>query len=215
MTASAVHDRQSKRRFVCLTSPHLITALRQQASEKIKNGTARCSDAVAASAEALQVLYQLSSAPDTAVDGLKLLHELQTYQVELDMQLEQLQANELESGHELSCYRMFFEMAATGCLLLRTDGVIMDCNLSAARLFDTVKEQLLGQPVDSLVNTESKAQLKTALTRLQSGDTSTNKILTTTPAQAGLHSLELSITLSPDRRAIMMMVTDDEPKLLS
>ena len=170
---------------------------------------------MAASAEALQVLYQLSSTPDTAVDGLKLLHELQTYQVELDMQLEQLKANELESDHELSCYRMFFQMAATGCLLLRTDGVIMDCNQSAARLFDTVKEQILGQPVDSLLSTESKAQLKTALTRLQSGDTSTHKILATTPAQAGLHSLELSITLSQDRRAIMMMVTDDEPKLLS
>ena len=128
------------------------TLLRQQANEKLKNGTAQCSDVVAASADALAVLYKLSHSPDTAVDGLKLLHELQTYQVELDMQLEQLKANELESDHELSCYRMFFEMAATGCMLLRTDGVIMDCNLSAARLFDTVKEQLLGQPVDSLLH---------------------------------------------------------------
>ncbi|CAI3795346.1 PAS domain-containing protein [Rheinheimera sp. MM224] len=196
-------------------TPESSNLLRQQASDRLKNGTAQCSDIVTASADALSVLYKLSSSPDTAVDGLKLLHELQTYQVELDMQLEQLKANELESGHELSCYRMFFEMAATGCMLLRTDGVIMDCNLSAARLFDTVKEQLLGQPVDSLLSTESKAQLKTALTRLQSGDTSTNKILTTNPAQTGRHSLELSITLSPDRRAIMMMVTDEEPKLVN
>ncbi|OGO78324.1 MAG: hypothetical protein A2203_12100 [Chromatiales bacterium RIFOXYA1_FULL_46_5] len=110
---------------------------------------------------------------------------------------------------------MFFEMAATGCMLLRTDGVIMDCNLSAARLFDTVKEQLLGQPVDSLLHSESKVQLRAALARLQSGDTSTNKILTSTPVGAGQHSMELSITLSPDRRAIMMMVSDDEPKLFS
>jgi PAS domain S-box-containing protein len=197
------------------TPPHLITALRQQASEKIKNGTARCSDAVAASAEALQVIYQLSSEPDTAVDGLKLLHELQTYQVELDMQLEQLQANELESDHELSCYRMFFEMATSGCLLLRTDGVIMDCNLSAARLFGTVKEQLLGQSVDSMLSPASKPQLNAAIARLQSGDVRTNKILTARPADAGLHSLELNISLSPDRRAMMMMVTEDEPKLLS
>lgn len=189
------------------------TSLRQQAKERLKDGTAQCSDVVAASAEALAVLYQLSSAPDTAGEGLKLLHELQTYQVELDMQLEQLQANELESDHELSCYRMFFEMAATGCMLLRTDGVIMDCNLSAARLFDTVKEQLLGQPIDSLLSTESKAQLRAALARVQSGDTSTNKILTTTPAHAGRHSLELNMTLTPDRRAIMMMLIDDDPKL--
>ncbi len=198
------------------TNPHKdATSLRQQAKERLKDGTAQYSDVVAASSEALAVLHQLSSAPDTAGDGLKLLHELQTYQVELDMQLEQLQANELESHHELSCYRMFFQMAATGCMLLRTDGVIMDCNLSAARLFDTVKEQLLGQPLDSLLGIESKAQLKTTLTRLQTGDTSTNKILTTTPVHAGQHSLELSITLTPDRRAIMMMVTDDKPKLLS
>ncbi|EGM78346.1 PAS domain S-box [Rheinheimera sp. A13L] len=192
-----------------------FTSLRQQANERIKNGTAKCSDTVAASAEALAVLYQLSNEPDTAVDGLKLLHELQTYQVELDMQLEQLQANELESNHELSCYRMFFEMAPVGCMLLRTDGVIMDCNLAAARLFGTVTEQLLGQPVDSLLNNESKAQLRAALARLQSGDTSLNKILTTSPAQQGQQSLELNISLSPDRRAIMMMVCDDEPKLPS
>lgn len=197
------------------TRPQHITPLRQQASDKIKEGTARCSDAVAASVEALQVLYQLSSEPDTAVDGLKLLHELQTYQVELDMQLEQLQANELESDHELSCYRMFFEMATSGCLLLRTDGVIMDCNLAAARLFGTVKEQLLGQSVDSLLSTASKPQLNAAIARLQSGDVRTNKILTSRPADSGLHSLELHISLSPDRRAIMMMVTEDGPKLLS
>lgn len=198
------------------TNPHKdVTSLRQQAKERLKDGTAQCSDVVAASSEALAVLYQLSSAPDTAGDGLKLLHELQTYQVELDMQLEQLQANELESDHELSCYRMFFQMAATGCMLLRTDGMIMDCNLSAARLFDTVKEQLLGQPLDSLLGIESKAQLQTALTRLQSGDTNTNKILTTSPVYAGQHSLELSMILTPDRRAIMMMLTDDKPKLLS
>lgn len=192
-----------------------INVLRQQANDRLKQGITQCSDVVTASAEALSVLYKLSHAPDTAVDGLKLLHELQTYQVELDMQLEQLKANELESGHELNCYRMFFEMAATGCLLLRTDGVIMDCNLSAARLFDTVKEQLLGQSVDALLSTESKVQLRAVLARLQNGDLNTNKILTTTPAHSGQHSLELSVTLSPDRRAIMMMVAEDEPKLIS
>lgn len=190
-------------------------ALRQQANERLKNGTAQFSDVVAASAEALSVLYQLSNSPDTAVDGLKLLHELQTYQVELDMQLEQLKANELESGHELSCYRMFFEMASSGCMLLRTDGVIMDCNLSAARLFNTIKEQLIGQPVSSLLSPASKPQLNAVLARLQSGDSSTNKILTTTPADIGLNSLELSITVSPDRRAIMVMVTDNNPSLIN
>lgn len=188
-------------------------SLRQQANDKLKNGTAQCSDAVAASAEALTVLYQLSNTPDTAVDGLKLLHELQTYQVELDMQLEQLKANELESGHELSCYKMFFEMSACGCLLLRTDGVIMDCNLSAARLFGSARELLVGQPVANLVNSASKPQLNAALARLQNGDTSTNKILTTTPADLDVHSLELRLSLSSDHRAIMVMVSDDEPKL--
>jgi len=192
-----------------------INLLRQQANDRLKNGTAQCSDLVTASADTLSVLYKLSHSPETAVDGLKLLHELQTYQVELDMQLEQLKANELESDHELSCYRMFFEMAISGCMLLRTDGVIMDCNLSAARLFGTVKQQLLGQPVDSLLISESKAQLKAALARLQSGDRSTNKILIPPPDNAGQHSLELSITLSPDRLAIMMMVVDDEPKLFN
>lgn len=191
------------------------TLLRRQANARLKEGTAQCSDLVSASAEALAVLYQLSSAPDTAGDGLKLLHELQTYQVELDMQLEQLQANELESGHELNCYRMFFEVAPSGCMLLRTDAVIMDCNLSAARLFGTIKEQLLGQSVGALLGAASKLQLHTALTKLRSGSSTMQKIITSVPTASGRHDLELSITISPDLRAMMMMVTEDEPKQLN
>ena len=56
------------------------------ASPKIRSGTL--------GVDALQLLYQRASEPESAADALKLLHELQTFQVELDLMYQQLQANE-------------------------------------------------------------------------------------------------------------------------
>jgi PAS domain-containing protein len=80
------------------------------------------------------LLYRLSSDPASASDALKLLHELQTHQVELDLQHAQLLESENELHAQLAHYRALYEQAPIGYLVLEGDGRILQSNRAAAEL---------------------------------------------------------------------------------
>ncbi|MDR6984176.1 PAS domain-containing protein [Rheinheimera pacifica] len=191
--------------------PQVTEALRQQAEQQLRTGTAQLSNAFTASADALGVLYRLSSVANTAADGLKLLHELQIHQIELDLQLEQLQQNEHECNHELACYRQFFQLAPQGCLLLSLDGLITGCNATAIRLFANEAEdraqQLCGRALLSLFSTTCRPMLNATLARVQRNQQSATLIATIATHTAETRSVRLAINLSPDLKAILIMLT--------
>ncbi|WP_240222098.1 PAS domain-containing protein [Rheinheimera hassiensis] len=195
--------------------PQLTTVLRQQAEQQLRTGTAQLSNAFTASSDALGVLYRLSSVASTAADGLKLLHELQIHQVELDLQLEQLKHNELEYSHELACYRQFFDLAPTGCLILSLDGIITHCNAAAIRLFDDAKDyqpgqqpqQLCGRPLLSMFSATCQPMLSAALARVQRNQQSATLIVSTDVTVVETRTLHLSAQLSQDHNAILIMLT--------
>ncbi len=184
-----------------------IARLRLEAEERLRKGTAPLARASTVGADALGVLYRLASVPDTSGEGLKLLHELQTYQVEVDMQREQLLANERESSHELACYRTLFEMAPNGFFVLTTDGCITDSNTVAARLFGGDKDELCGRQIGSLLTPDSQPMLAAMLARVRSGRNGSSLIVTSDSAHSGLRSLRLLANLTPDGETMLMMVT--------
>jgi PAS domain S-box-containing protein len=85
--------------------------------------------------EALELLYRWASNPKFAVDALKLLQELQTHQVELDIQYEEVQRNERQLNEELLHYKALYELAPIPYLMVAKDGQILESNQAAARLF--------------------------------------------------------------------------------
>lgn len=97
--------------------------------------------------DALQLLYERASAPETAADAVKLLHELQTYQVELDLLYEQLQANEHEVSEELAHYKALYELAPVAYLTVANDGEIIEGNQAAGALFGQPPTELSGRPL--------------------------------------------------------------------
>lgn len=86
--------------------------------------------------------------PVTETDPLKLLHELQVHQIELEMQNEELrQANETAET-ALKKYTMLYDFAPMGYYTLNNDGSICDLNFTGA--------ELLGEKRFSLVNANFK-----------------------------------------------------------
>lgn len=202
--------------------PSQFTApLRQLAEQQLSSGSAQLSTAFNASADALAVLYRLSSAGTTASDGLKLLHELQVHQVELDLQLEQLQHNEHEVNHELACYQQFFAINPAACLVLSTDGIITKSNDAACRLFSHVTEAepdpfyqpLNGRSLLSLLSPSCRPLFSAALARVHRSKQRATLLVSTVPDKqkengiATESSLRLTISLSPDNKAILIMLT--------
>ena len=200
-----------------ITPAQVSAALRQQAEQQLKSGTAALSCAFNASADALAVLYRLSSTANTASDGLKLLHELQTYQVELDIQLEQLQNTEREQSQELACYRQFFTLTAQPCLVVDAEGIISHHNPAAASRLSSTAQSLCGRAVLSLFALKCRPMLNAALARAQHKAQSMVLMLTladntaasnTTPVTEPIPAtMQLSIHPGPDHNSLLIMLT--------
>jgi len=79
-------------------------------------------------------------------DSDKTLHELQVYQIELELQNDELKraSEELLKSHKR--FTDLFELAPVGYFLLNEDFSILNVNLSACLIFDLEKEKLIGKP---------------------------------------------------------------------
>lgn len=125
--------------------------LRRSAEELMEKGTTPRTSGGALSVDALTLLYQRASTPETAADALKLLHELRTHQIELDLLYEQLQANEHEITEELTHYKSLYEFAPAAYLIVANDGVIIEGNLAAGELLATSVMALTGKALDAFL----------------------------------------------------------------
>ncbi|MFO7528929.1 MAG: PAS domain S-box protein [Marinobacter sp.] len=125
--------------------------LRRSARDLIDHGVPPPNRGGTLSVDALQLLYQRASSPESAADALKLLHELQTYQVEVDILFEQLQANEHELTEELAHYKSLYELAPVAYLIIANDGVIIEGNQAAGVLFGESARTLSGKAMSSLL----------------------------------------------------------------
>ncbi|GGY74701.1 PAS domain-containing protein [Marinobacter zhanjiangensis] len=125
--------------------------LRRSARDMLDRGASPRNSGATLSVDALQLLYQRASTPESAADALRLLHELQTYQVELDLLYEQLQDNEQEITEGLAHYKSLFDLAPAAYLVVTNDGEIIEGNQSAGVLFRESPGQLAGKPLSALL----------------------------------------------------------------
>jgi PAS domain-containing protein len=129
--------------------------LRIEAESRLRQGTAPFARDAALSVSTLELLHNLASSPASAADALKLLHELQVHQVELDMQLEQQAFNEQELSQDLAHYKGLFEAAPIGYVVLSPDGRIMQANRRATETLDVGNDEIAGRRFDSFITTAS------------------------------------------------------------
>ncbi len=142
--------------------------LRREAEARLREGSAPPTSGWPTGINALQLLYNLASDPASADDALKLLHELQVHQVELDLQHEQMRGVQRELTEDLTRYRSFFESAPVACLAVDPDGVIAEGNAAAASLLEATAEWR-GRRIDAWLTPASRPSLLTLLERLRAG----------------------------------------------
>ncbi|MGM0616330.1 MAG: PAS domain-containing protein [Pseudomonadota bacterium] len=157
--------------------------------------------------EALSLLYRRASDPDFAADALKLLHELQTHQVELDLLLEQLQTSETDLTEELAHYHMLYQFAPAAYLVVSRDGRLIESNAAADALLGCSPEPSEPQPLAQYLAPQSRAGLASLLETLGAS----GSVATCTVGLAGRPDFPLSIRacVSPAGDKVMMVISDD------
>lgn len=145
------------------------TRLRIDAEGRLAQGTAPSTNASSIGIDALRLLHTLASSPASADDALRLLHELQVHQVELDLQLGQIQANEHELAVDLALYQELYEFAPAAYFSVAPEGNIIEANLAGAELFGVQREELRGRQIGDFLAPASRPVLLGLLDRLRSG----------------------------------------------
>jgi len=143
--------------------------LRLDAEARLKEGSAPPATVWSTGANALSLLYTLASSPASADDALKLLHELQVHQVELDLQHEQMEISHRELVEELGRYKGFYESAPVGYFNLDSEGTIIEGNVAGAQLFGLQRRELDGRRLETLLAPASRPVLLQLLQELRDG----------------------------------------------
>ncbi len=84
-------------------------------------------------------------------EALRLVHQLQVHQVELELQNAELREARDRIEHLLVGYTDLYDFAPVGYLTLGIDGAIRMVNLTAATLVDTERARLVGRALGSFI----------------------------------------------------------------
>jgi len=126
-------------------------------------------EARANSSAALAVLHGLASSPETAADSIKLLHELQVHQVELDLQDEELRRSVAELESALYRQVQLYDFAPAGCFTIDRSTTLYELNRTGARLLGLDREAVIGRALDTFLEPDSGRELHAALVRVAQG----------------------------------------------
>ncbi len=98
-------------------------------------------------------LQKLSATPnDVSPEQVQhLLHELQVHQIELEMQNEELRRAQHELEMSRGKYFDLYDLAPVGYVTLSEPGLILEANLTAAKLLGVGKSQLLKRPLTNFI----------------------------------------------------------------
>lgn len=140
-------------------------SLRLRALSKI-TGQSNPPDARVNASGALSVLYELASSPLTAAASLKLLHELQVHQVELDIQEEELRRAVADLEAALFRQVQLHDCAPAGIFSVDRSTVLGELNRAGAHMLGSERDALIGRTLDSYLEPDSRHALQAVLTRV-------------------------------------------------
>lgn len=108
-------------------------------------------------AQAEAKLSERKKSPANETDTLRLIHELEVHQIELEMQNEELIRAQAEAQTLLNQYTELYDFAPVGYCTLMRDGTIQRVNLAGERLFGMQRSKLLQRRFGIFVSSKSLA----------------------------------------------------------
>lgn len=184
-----------------------VPTLRQQAHQQLAAGTAPASRGWGVGVDALTLLHRLASSPSSAADALKLLHELQVHQVELDLQQAQSEANEHELTEQLAHYRALYEQAPIAHFVVDLGGRVLESNRAGADLLGTRGSELSGRRFDEFLSPDSQLPLAALLRDVRAGAVSPCCLVRPQGDSTGTQRWRISASGMPESGAIQLVVT--------
>lgn len=178
--------------------------LRRIAESRLKEGSAEPTHGWLTSVDALSLLHQLASSPGSAADALKLLHELQVYQIELDLQHEQLEASERELGEDLVHSARLYDFAPVAYFSVGLEGKINRVNVAGAALFGEDRTELIGRRIDEFLAAESRPVLEMLVAEIRDGVREASCEVRTSAGTA----VHVKAGLVPGESSVLMVFVD-------
>ena len=183
-----------------------MTELAHQKSERLQQLKQR--------AQALihQQTYGDESGEYLPVEVAKLLEDLRIYQIELELQNEELRAAQQDGELSRRRYQSLFEQMPMPALVANAKGLIENCNQRASTLLGAC--QNYGGPDNRLfqsLSREDRSRLHVALRDVRHGDPLVLQALTLTDPQSqpwvfDAHLIQLSLAYHLDNHALVLLV---------
>jgi two-component system, chemotaxis family, sensor kinase Cph1 len=105
-----------------------------------------------------------------------LLHELNIYQTELEMQNDELRSVQQKLEETLERYTDLYDYAPVGYFKLDSNGVILNVNLTGSKMLKIVRSALINKPFSSLVVNKDRNDLREYINRIQETNADQNLI---------------------------------------
>jgi PAS domain S-box-containing protein len=185
--------------------------LRIDAETRLRDGCAPESSRVPSDVGALTLLHRLASAPASADDALKLLHELQVHQGELDLQHEQLETTRHELAEDLALYQGLFQFAPAAYFNVGSGGEIIESNLAGADLLGVSQDELVGRCIDSFLAPSSRPLLLALMQQVRENGSGVSCEVTSGGEAASSRRLRVVVGVTPGAGAWLIVMVDLGP----
>ena len=126
---------------------------KQQNSGQTPNDAAKLRKRAEEQARTMEPTSLSGQAPEAIQ---QMLHELRVYQIELEMQNEELRMAQVEIEAGRTRYFDLYDLAPVGYCTLSEKGLILEANLPAATLLGTARSALVKQPISRYILKEDQ-----------------------------------------------------------
>ncbi len=158
--------------------------------------------------ERMKVKDAVSRPSIKQADTQKLLHELQVYQIELEILNEELRQSKNETAALLQKYIDVYDFAPVGYFTLNADGIIQQVNLTGARFLGVERSRLTGQQFRIHISDESYPSFKAFIRKTFEGENTESCEVVLRNGGSPSRFVQLEARLSEDRKECHLVMSD-------